>query len=480
MLANAFFSLILLSASTLVQAAPQDVTKREPAPLTIPLIARAGMERRDLSIAEWADLANRIKGKYGVAPAASNKRALVTVSTTNQASDTSYYAAVKIGSRNQTLPIILDTGSADLWISGVSCSRCASASSGPLFDPTSSTSFRTSSGSLSISYGSGQVRGTLGTDTVSLGGFQVSDQLLGVATTVTNNFLNGNISGLMGLGFQSLASTGAVPWWIKASTAWSSPQMSFYLTRFRDTNNGQTEQPGGQFTMGGTNSSLYDGTINYISLVKAQYWTVPMTSIALSGGNTITLSGANQNAVVDTGTTLIGGPESVLASFYSQIPGSARGTQLDSSLEDYYVIPCDTNVEVSLTFGGQAYTMQASDLIGGTVSQSYCLGAFFVMNLSSGSQPVPGSSSQVPTWIVGSAFLKNVYTVFQSNPTAVGFARLKSGVQGFGTLGLAGFSIDENGNSTGTIVISSGSQPHVSRWIVLSGILATGLALLGM
>ena len=90
--------------------------------------------------------------------------------------------------------------------------------------------------------------------------------------------------------------------------------------------------------MGGTNSSLYNAPINYVSLVKAQYWTIPMTSIGTSGGNAITLSGSNQNAVIDTGTTLIGGPSSVLDNFYAQIPGSARGSQVDSTLGDYYVV----------------------------------------------------------------------------------------------------------------------------------------------
>jgi len=284
----------------------------------------------------------------------------------------------------------------------------------------------------------------------------------------------------MGLGFQNLASTGAVPWWQKASTAWTSPQMSFYLTRFRNTNNGQTDQPGGQFTMGGTNSSLYDGPINFISLVKAQYWTIPMTSLSVSGGNAIALTGSNQNAVIDTGTTLIGGPPSVLEELYAQIPGAARGTTFDSDLVDYYVIPCDSNVEVSLTFGGKSYTMQANDLIGGTVSNSLCLGAFFIVDISSGSQPIPGASSQVPAWIVGSAFLKNVYTVFQSNPTAVGFASLKSNVQSFGTLGPAGFSIDQNGNSNGTIIHAGASQVHLSSGMLVSGIFATLLAVFAL
>jgi cathepsin D len=253
--------------------------------------------------------------------------------------------------------------------------------------------------------------------------------------------------------------------------------MSFYLTRFRDTTNGEEDEPGGQFTLGGTNSSLYDGTINFISLVKAQYWTIPMTALGTGNGTPIALSGSNQNAVIDTGTTLIGGPESILDTFYSQIPGSARGSQVEESLQDYYVIPCNTNVQATLTFGGQTYTMDASDLIGGTVSSSYCLGSFFIIDLTSGTQPVPGTSTQVPTWIVGSAFLKNVYTVFQSNPTAVGFANLKQGVQSFGTLGEAGFSIDQNGNSNGTIIRTGAARRSSSSGVLLSAIFAAAVAI---
>lgn len=475
---NSLIALLVLSLSNLAQGAPKP---NEPEPLTIPLIRRAGsLERRDATAEEWAALAKQIKGKFGLLPAeesTADKRALVTVSTTNQASDTSYYASISVGTPPQSYNVVLDTGSADLWIGGSSCSRCAAATTGARFDPSSSSTFNTASGSLAIQYGSGSVQGTLGTDTVSLGGFQVPGQKFGIATSVTSDFLIGNLSGLMGLGFQNLASTGAVPWWVSASTAWTNPQMSFYMTRFRDTNNGQQDQPGGQFTMGGTNSSLYSGTINFIPLVRAQYWTIPMTSLGISTGTPIALSGSTQNAVIDTGTTLIGGPASVLDTFYAQIPGAARGSQVQPSLRDYYVVPCDTNVEATLTFGGQTYTMAASDLIGGTVSSSYCLGSFFIIDLTSGSSPIPGTSSQVPTWIVGSAFLKNVYSVFQSQPAAVGFASLMPGVQSFGTLGEAGFAIDSNGNSNGTIIRTGAAERSVSSGVVISGIFAAAVAM---
>lgn len=62
-----------------------------------------------------------------------------------------------------------------------------------------------------------------------------------------------------------------------------------------------------------------------------------MTSINV-GTQAITLTASNQNAVIDTGTTLIGGPRTILDSLYSQVPGAAQGSSLSTSLADYYLV----------------------------------------------------------------------------------------------------------------------------------------------
>lgn len=52
---------------------------------------------------------------------------------------------------------------------------------------------------------------------------------------------------------------------------------------------------------------------------------------------------------------------------------------------------------------------------------AYCLGAFFDLTLSA-------RSSTVIQWIIGDAFLKNVYSAYRYYPTpAVGFAQLSPG-----------------------------------------------------
>jgi len=108
---------------------------------------------------------------------------------------------------------------------------------------------------------------------------------------------------------------------------------------------------------------------------------------------------------------------------------------------------------VSLTFGGISYQISSQDFIVDQVTNSFCLAAFFVLELGSGSSPIPGqTNSNHPTWVVGDSFLKNVYTVFRSEPPSVGFATLSSTS---GAIGFAGTQIS-NGNTT--IVNASGNN----------------------
>jgi hypothetical protein len=65
------------------------------------------------------------------------------------------------------------------------------------------------------------------------------------------------------------------------------------------------ELPGGQFTLGGVNTSLFTGEINYIPLSEVSWWTIPMDSVVVNGQE-ITLPANVKNAIIDTGTTLVG------------------------------------------------------------------------------------------------------------------------------------------------------------------------------
>jgi len=100
--------------------------------------------------------------------------------------------------------------------------------------------------------------------------------------------------------------------------------------------------------LGGTNTSLYTGSVEFIDIPDGEesYWVIPIKSMSLTiipsfliiyssppitalsvqGNELVFPTTSVSHAAIDTGTTLVGGPQSAIASVYAQIPGSVRGT----------------------------------------------------------------------------------------------------------------------------------------------------------
>jgi cathepsin D len=149
----------------------------------------------------------------------------------NLGGDSSYYGTLAIGTPPTSFNVILDTGSSDLWVADSSCLLgCQSVAT---FDTATSSSFVNSSTPFAITYGSGQAQGTLAKDVVQMAGFSVSNQIFAVVDGVSSGLLNAPVSGLFGLGWKSIAASGAMPFWqtLASSGAWDEPVMAFQLTR---------------------------------------------------------------------------------------------------------------------------------------------------------------------------------------------------------------------------------------------------------
>ncbi|ODN82175.1 hypothetical protein L202_02467 [Cryptococcus amylolentus CBS 6039] len=342
------------------------------------------------------------------------------ISLTDHNLDTSYSASLSVGTPAQTFDIVLDTGSSDLWLASEKCSTTACSSMDEYSLSNSSTAVNLST-SFSIEYGSGKASGALVQDLVTLGGYSVASQTFAACDSVSTGLLSTGVSGIMGLSWQALAYSKATPWWITLakSSTWSQPLFAFYLARYRNVAGATAkETDGGTATFGYLDSSLYSGDVTYVDVEDdAEYWQIEMASATIQGSS-ISLNSSYNMVAIDTGTTLIGGPESIVAEIYSKIDGAQRMT---GSYASYYEYPCNTSVELDLTFGGYTIEITDQDFNLGRYSSdtSMCTGAVYVQSLSS-SSPVQ--------WIVGDAAIKNTYTVFRYNPAAVGFAALAGSV----------------------------------------------------
>lgn len=251
------------------------------------------------------------------------------VNISNYEADLSYYAAVGVGVPPQYVNTILDTGSSDLWIASTNCTNTTGCVDIPLYNTTHSTTQLDMNTSFSVKYGSGSASGDILQDYVSLGGFNVSSQAFALVDNVSNDLLNGNISGLMGLGWLPLAASGVTPFWqnLFQARVLPFPGFAFYLTRFSNISSAASVEPGGQLSFGYLNESLYTGSINYIDIPSStpSYWYIPMVALGVNGTN-VTLGNGDPLVAIDTGTTLIGGPQSVVSEIYGLIPGALAAT----------------------------------------------------------------------------------------------------------------------------------------------------------
>ncbi|KAF8141970.1 acid protease [Boletus edulis] len=437
------------------------------------------LSRRRLAartVEDWAAWAKNereaLRLKYG-GPSLS-KRSQGTNLLANQNGDSIYLGSIAIGTPPTAFYVILDTGSADLWVADVNCDIGCSSNDAPYNSATSST-FQNLSQPFSITYGSGQAAGSLVADVVQMAGFSVTNQSFGAVTQVSQGVLSNPGSGLIGLAWQSIATSGTSPFWqtLVSKGAWSQPVMGFQLTRFLNDSNARPLEPGGSFTMGFLNSSLYTGSIDYQNLATTpSFWILSLAKLTVQGNSVSLPSGSASYAAIDTGTTLVGGPSNVIQNMFAQIPGSQPGT---GDWQGFWTYPCNTKVNVAMSFGGPSWPVSPADFQLTQIDSNTCVGAFFESHISVGG---------APNWIVGDTFLKNVFSVFRYSPPSVGFAALSetatsmNGVNGpppTATIGTVAASVTASPTASSGAAWTSGSA--CGRMLLVGCAVAVGILL---
>jgi cathepsin D len=442
-----YLALVAWASTTVTLAAPTPSVPRSSTsqPQHLP-VSRRSAAYKDLygdDLIAWTQAntahlrnkyASKLKSSSSKASAASTRKRDTPGSATlvNYENDSTYYSSVDVGTPSQSITLILDTGSSDIW----------AVQSRNSWDPSSSSTFENSTTAFSITYGSGDVTGTLAYDTMTLAGHTSSSQTFAIANSVSSGLLDQSVDGIMGFGFKSLSTSGATPFW-QASGA---DQFAFYLASTTSATTSDLESYGGILTLGGYNTSLYQGEINWSNVVDETYWLITLGNITIDGSD-IALSGTSKTAV-DTGTTLIGAPSSVTAAIYAEIPGSSEL----ASESGYYQYPCDTTVNATFHFGDQEYLLSGDDFSAGTVDTQgeYCMGAIF---------SVGSDQEDELQYILGDAFLTKVYTIFDNSAKTaqVGFASLADGL-----------GSTTNSQTVSKVTASSGSLQNIqlNAWIM--------------
>jgi len=311
-----------------------------------------------------------------------------------------YYGLVSIGNPSKSFKVIFDTGSANLWVPRVGCSHCGIPIIAPKtkYDPDHSSTYEEDGAVFEITYGSGSVSGKFGMETLDVGGMQVTNQRFGMiedAGGLGLAYLAGKFEGILGLGFSSISIDGATTVFENAISQKSTekPQFAFWL--------GTKDGEDGELTFGGYDDSKFLGDLHWVNLVSATYWEIALHSISV--GTEVFQS--DTTGIVDSGTSLITGPTSVIKKLAHEV-GAKR------SLLGQYTVDCaqtDSLPEVVFTIDGTDYNLSSKEYV--IESGGMCLFAFMALDIPSG-----------PAWILGDVFMRKYYTVFDVAEQKVAFA----------------------------------------------------------
>ena len=110
-----------------------------------------------------------------------------------------YFSPIQIGAHRKSFLVVMDTGSADLWVPAANCKSLACQVHNTLGSNDSSTLQATKT-PWQIQYGSGFASGVLVADSVSIGKLAVRRMPFGAATQLSDNFAQFAPDGILGLG----------------------------------------------------------------------------------------------------------------------------------------------------------------------------------------------------------------------------------------------------------------------------------------
>ncbi|KAL1293920.1 hypothetical protein HN51_054593 [Arachis hypogaea] len=222
--------------------------------------------------------------------------------------DAQYYGEIGIGTPPQTFNVIFDTGSSNLWIPSSKCYFSLACYTHHWYKSSKSKTYVKNGTSCKIVYGSGSISGFFSRDSVTVGDVVVKNQDFIEATREGSlSFVLAKFDGILGLGFQEISVENALPVWdnMVLQNLVNEPVFSFWL------NGDPNAKSGGELVFGGVDPKHFVGNHTYVPVTTKGYWQIEMGDFYIGGVSTGVCEGGCA-AIVDSGTSLLAGPTTVV------------------------------------------------------------------------------------------------------------------------------------------------------------------------
>ena len=381
---------------------------------------------------------------------------------------TYYFANLSIGTPPQSFRLSVDSDSSDTWVFAASSSYCTGGTTnciGGTLRPNASSTYQYINNNFSLTYADGSsVTGDYAKDTIHIGDTPVSGLQFGIAYNGSGS-LNYGILGLGYIGLEAAAGASTsnqyanLPVLMYTHGSIQCIAWSLWLDRLNASQ--------GQLIIGGIDTEKFYGTLQtqpiLMSNLQYQYVTIEMQGIQMTLGDnsTIALDEGTLQVSVDSGTTGLILPGNITDAIYKRV-----GIKLAEGGPYVDCEKVDNSTTIDFTFGTSIISMPVGNLLLWSGNGPG--------NMSCFADVQSGDGNGFPFSILGIAFIRHAYVVFDfsHNQVSLAPANLRStktnvtAIGPNGVLGLSGLSLSSPSSSsspTGTSSTPSATATPPSR-----------------
>ena len=311
-----------------------------------------------------------------------------------------YYTNITVGD-HQKFNVVLDTGSDKLWVPSSDC-HSAVCKQHHRFDESKSDTFVRSHDSMRLRYGTGQVAGRTGQDTVSLGDLKKLEEYpIAVSTEITEKPFSSlkPIDGIFGIG---------------KGTKFSENEklFSFYLSNDTKTS--------GSLSLGAIDKNHINPTspITYHPTIQPGSWTIKLVDVKVGDQRMHVCGDKGCAALIDTGSSLITGPpndiNNILKSqgIHQTCSGYNQGPSKDITL----IFQDQDGNETEYPLSSKEYSIDFQD------DAKEC---------KLGIGPLDMGNKR---WVIGDTFLRRYVSLFDKEHHRIGFVKSRHDNEDIGVL----------------------------------------------
>lgn len=316
-----------------------------------------------------------------------------------------YVGQIGLGDPMQEFSVVFDTGSFQLWVPSAMCESPACIVKRRYNSKTSSTFQRIGDINF-MSYFSGQTLGLQQKERVSVGNLVVEDFKFTEVLDMSPQFKKLGADGVLGLGRGVLERDLVRK--LKEEKLLDRPVLSFYFDH-----DYSQEEAQGELLLGSIDETKFEGELVWAPVIHESRWIIELDSISLARGSkeepstaAQICSGSSCKALLDTGTTILTGPEKEVRELNRLI-----GAVFSPKERDFVFADCTLAGKPDLVFKiqGREFRIKPQQYVWtyghrpGTCSSAF--------------EPGP-----VDFWIIGMPLLERHYVVYDYEAGQIGLA----------------------------------------------------------